>query len=948
MAATNAALRGLFLVVLVAGLGTLSAQAQPDAAQDACAQPCAWVRTYGTGEGGLRPGPQTDHRLVDFVAARPDGGAIVAGMAIIGEERGIWLSGLTPTGAIAWERIEPGMLCAVADAGSGLLALISDRDDHSTRLSAFDASGALRWSLPLEEEEDIGAIAPLPDGGAVVAVEAGQGIDILHIRTGGFLFDREAAIERRDHIDLETHADVRPTAMALLPDGTLAVAVSPLGRQTPAFVLALDGEARVLWRTDFEQAAGPPPTDCLPGSATIDLAALADGGLIVNFVCRDDPGIWRSLAAALEVDGTVRWTWDPAEQDTERTMQSVADAVVPAADGGVLAVGTTHRPMRRTDQWTLHLGTDGTVDWQRDITQPADHGNLELLLAGIAEMPDGGALVVGTSGTRVMRMRAWAIRLAPQGIVAGGRQDTPADTGTPGPADLVGVWSARTPDGDPIVLTFMADGTLLLLDGGDIERGGYTTDFTTDPVSIDVTMDGDRFAGLLEFTAADTARIAMGRGQERPTSFQDGRIELLTLVRLSPRVQRTTAPTTAPTTTDDGTPTPAPADYVGSNQALIDLLSAVPSHLPERTAVLPVSYVDFDAIVGAAYARTVPGASLATVGFDDLIPAMMRVTAGPPTYLHNLIVIHDDMPGLLGIDVGDVRRALHFGMPPPWGMILGLDPATVDDRAIRTALDGRDFQRREVAGVTVWHRLDDGQIDIRNRNPGDPFGGYLGQSARIALLGPRLAGSPFWAIAEAMVAAAGDGPSLADDPDARAIADAVADPDGSLLQLYLIDPADTMAVPDAFAELVASGEAESLDSLVAESAMGPLPPYRMVGLADRFAGDRDEALIVLTYDDAETAEAAAAILADRLDGFRPASQPDAWVRRREDLAAVIAPSVVDPGDGGPAAAVVRVTYRAAFPSDEAVGGIRPTGGLIFRFLVEAWMRRELAPLMIAD
>src|SRR5690606_28795459 len=102
-----------------------------------------------------------------------------------------------------------------------------------------------------------------------------------------------------------------------------------------------------------------------------------------------------------------------------------------------------------------------------------------------------------------------------------------------------------------------------------------------------------------------------------------------------------------------------------------------------------------------------------------------------------------------------IDRALSYGVPPGMVMLIDVD---YDADSIAAALGARDFEQRDVNGVTVWHRYDDFQINLASREPADPFNGQLGGAARVALLpSPSyLVYSASWPPVEAAIATAVD------------------------------------------------------------------------------------------------------------------------------------------------------------------------------------------------
>ncbi len=961
MASKTAAVGGMAAFALWVCFAWAGGTANAQPAGEACGAPCSWVRTYGTGEGNpLQGGPETDMRLVAHAAAQPDGGSMLVGASVVGGDRGVWFAGLAPSGAVAWERSEPGNLCRIVrDASRGALALIEDRDTDTYRLAAYGGAGQLRWSLDLDIDEP-GPIAALPDGGAVILMDTGTESELIRIDGGqGLLFDNEPRILGRDGIGLGRDESILPVAMAVLEDGSLIIAGFEEREEPVGLVVALDPQNEVLWRTEIDQVLTPSTIPCTAYGTAASIAPLAGSRLAVHFYFLSDVGVPESLLVVLNRQGEIQWTRDPADDDSEPYAATLATAMAPTADGGVLLAGSVNRPARRFGNWVERLASDGTILWHEDITQPDEREtNVDLLLSSVAETPDGGALAVGTSDLALLRLRGWAIR------VAGESQVDTAEPAAPtlGAQDLLpGVWSATADREDPVVVTFLPDGAVIVISRGRPERGRYWADFDSDPTTLDVEVDGDTFLGLVEFIDDDTFRMAMGE-DERPSSFGDDGAQIVTFTRMSPRPTgtRAAAPAEASAPVDEdevqaeATPpagedqTLADGPYAGSRQAVMDLLALVPDTPMGRDGVPLVSYVDIEATIEASYADAMPGLRFASLSFDDMFPGFMRIRSGPQNYMQYLPVIKDEISGLLGIDVQDVRRGLEFGQPPEWGTILGLDPAGDHAPAITAALNARDFQQRQIGDVTVWHRLDDLEMDIINRNPGDPFGGHLGQSARIAVLPPALIGSPVWPVAEGVVAAAGDARSLADDPVIAAAVEAITPPatEGALLQFQLFNVDDAAFAAMPVIDLIQDGQVIDPGTELPEGPAGTLPPYLMVAIADVFAGDRDEAIVALVYLDRGAAEAAAEVLADRFNAFRPASAPDAWANRLEAVGGTIAADVVEAGDGRFAVALTRISSPAVFPTDEQDGLLPAHGGMMFQFLIDALLRRDLTPLAI--
>lgn len=366
---------------------------------------------------------------------------------------------------------------------------------------------------------------------------------------------------------------------------------------------------------------------------------------------------------------------------------------------------------------------------------------------------------------------------------------------------------------------------------------------------------------------------------------------------------------------------------------LLAMLAGVPEDaVPADSGWATVRYTDYVALYEAEGIT-----KLRDFGNLDLLMAavplpgmMIRLAAGPEALSYVFA-----SAGQMGRTVGfewllDVDRSLEFGDPPSVGLLLGGD---FDTAAIGAALQARDFSQADVSGVTVWHRFDDLAISVADRDPADPFGGHLGAAARIALLPDMLANARSWPLINGVIGAAqGELPSLADDPAYRALAGAIAAPDGLLIQALFFDGAALGAVP---------GDPASPGVTPPAADLGPLLPYALAVLADRQEGNDQVHLIGLVYADAPTAQAAADVLAGRIADFRLSTRPE--IVLAEEFGATVSASVVESAAEGLAVALVEVRYPLPAERTDA-GGRFLSAGQLYKLWVQAIMRREFTPL----
>ncbi|MEW5825573.1 MAG: hypothetical protein AB1778_01970 [Candidatus Bipolaricaulota bacterium] len=369
-----------------------------------------------------------------------------------------------------------------------------------------------------------------------------------------------------------------------------------------------------------------------------------------------------------------------------------------------------------------------------------------------------------------------------------------------------------------------------------------------------------------------------------------------------------------------------------TSSSLFEMLARVPQAAVPANSVWAVArYANYEALFAAEGATELRDLGDVARMMESLpLGAILnRVVAGPEA-INYLSSGTGQMPDVVGFEwLVDVDSSLEFGDPPDLGLLLGGD---FDAEAIGRALQGRNFALEEIQGVPVWHRLGDREISLQDRNPADPFGGHLGAAARIALLPRMIANARSWPFIEAILAAGtGELPSLAEDVGYRALATAVSEPEGMLIQALLFTGA-SLRVTDV-PELSGDLALEPIDGL---------PWYSHAILADRQEGDDQVHLIGLVCSDRVTAQTASFVLSGRLEAFHPPDQPEQVLAER--YGATTRASVIEFPEDNLAIALVEVRYPVPADRDDPDTGFYATLGPLFRAWVNAILRREFSPL----
>jgi hypothetical protein len=371
---------------------------------------------------------------------------------------------------------------------------------------------------------------------------------------------------------------------------------------------------------------------------------------------------------------------------------------------------------------------------------------------------------------------------------------------------------------------------------------------------------------------------------------------------------------------------------------LLAMLGMVPDNeLVQGQGWAAVRYADFQALYTAEGVEDMRANQGTQALLDNVpLPGMLSRLMAAPQALQYVFAQSAQMPQVVGFEwIASVDRSLEYGVPPQTPLILG---GTFDANAISSALSARGFEETDVSSVPVWSRFDDGAISVKDVEPADPFGGQLGKAARIAILPGYLANSAYWDATKGIIAAAqGDQPSLADNPNYRALTDAITAPDGLLLQALFFDMADIGALPaDPAAMMAGQGQDPTAD-------YGPLMPYALAVLADRQEGQDQVHLIGLVYPDAAAAASAADEVARRITAFTLPQKTDTLV---DQYGAQVSSRVYTSDATGLAVAVVEVRYPLPADRIDASTGRFITGGLMYRNWAQAIMMRAFFVLTV--
>lgn len=385
-----------------------------------------------------------------------------------------------------------------------------------------------------------------------------------------------------------------------------------------------------------------------------------------------------------------------------------------------------------------------------------------------------------------------------------------------------------------------------------------------------------------------------------------------------------------------------PPQTTTANHPLLETLALLPD-VPSVTETF-ISYVDYAAMMTAiGDVRPADYAAWAAFSsFEEGLWGMSMSRLFSPPNVFQLLPELEDAAVFNGFDVFDIDRAVTFGVPPLNGLLYGLD---YDRDAVIAAFTARDYALVEVGGLPALcttpacdqgNALDDDNRDTRNLFDTAIFR----RRPPVLLLDAVLASAYLPEVLETLAStAAGDAPSLLQDPTYRALADAtIAEAaGGSIIQVQIWSPLQI----DVGAVLVTPEQREVVVAYLGED---DLPAYRAAAFMDlQLDGGTQAAVIALALDTDADSEAVADLLERRLVAYAPVfyGETTPFLEELEgdyEVVSTVYPPVDPPDDEEASVTIVSVSVR--YPSPEIGRGT----GEVFRWWVIGLNGAEFYPL----
>ncbi|UYO00601.1 MAG: hypothetical protein KIT02_05135 [Devosia sp.] len=289
--------------------------------------------------------------------------------------------------------------------------------------------------------------------------------------------------------------------------------------------------------------------------------------------------------------------------------------------------------------------------------------------------------------------------------------------------------------------------------------------------------------------------------------------------------------------------------------AIALLLASPPGAMADEDLVRFAPWFAADP-TGPTFQYTAPQGGLAAN-----IPAIQMIS---DRGLQRVLMSQKGIDPISGIDLDAIDGVLTIGDPPDTLLVLlgGAEMAA----GVEPALAARDYEKREINGVSVLGKGEDHAIDLAAARAPDPLGGGMGMSQRVALGDGYVAVARSWpGIEDAMTSIgseAGGTVIWQSVLDALAIErgeghlDAAWGWGGDTFAGMLLDPAD----------LIGKDFDEAREAIEA-AADGPqlhFPPFVLAAFALDSSADSSHLRIALPYGNAANAQAAADYVAKHI------------------------------------------------------------------------------------
>lgn len=291
-----------------------------------------------------------------------------------------------------------------------------------------------------------------------------------------------------------------------------------------------------------------------------------------------------------------------------------------------------------------------------------------------------------------------------------------------------------------------------------------------------------------------------------------------------------------------------------------------PAHLLEMLSFIPDSsdtrrYLTYGDIDVAHRALHLP--RLTRIEEMESLPFSVIELSVPGLALGAPNLVAEDQLSFYGFNVLSVDRWIEAGFAPNVTTVVEYDYGT---EIIATALEEAGYTAQPMqTGGTLYAIREDGETDL----DWPLRTGMMGELNRIALdEGRFVVGRATATVEESLAAAAGERPSLADDPAYRALARALADPllsDAGPLASLVVMAGSEFDSPEDF---LGDQATEVIAGELVEQIEGELPSFTLAGFATRQHLEETYLVLAVVFPEGTEIEPAVETLRQRILNYR--------------------------------------------------------------------------------
>jgi hypothetical protein len=392
-----------------------------------------------------------------------------------------------------------------------------------------------------------------------------------------------------------------------------------------------------------------------------------------------------------------------------------------------------------------------------------------------------------------------------------------------------------------------------------------------------------------------------------------------------------------------GSPVARAADY----SALRHMLERVPDTDAVHDDLL--SYLDLAALIDSRKGAAHPHSIADWIALDQDTEAaglyravQLGIGAGVPEIIQNMRNA-DAARTATGIDIYAIDRML-TGIRPP--ATLNILEGSFSPALVEAAYAQRDYQATTNGDFSVLcppAGCDTGlKLDLKSRNPANPFGGRLGRLEPIAVSETVVLNSPAETTLNSALAVQGKpADSLAANADYLSVTN-TAGTVGTVLQAYFI-PAPLVSDFAAYMlPAMTEQEKQIQDRLLKD--VKPIPQYSLALIA-HVARENDQAVIIsLVYTSEADANIAAQELPARLNVYQSVRVNQPFMNLITERGGTLeSTDVVTDTETGKFVVIMKIA--APFESSEKIDGKYVASGLLFRLFYTSLVSRDMAWLI---